>query len=101
MSAVPLEPLYQPGVDAELDIIEGDPERQVLWISIVKTLTMICDQPDGSDARRFAIRHPNGETIWRVPVPSGQEKENYSILWHRDGDDAVIHYVGVWPPPPK
>lgn len=93
-----LEPLYMPGVDEALDRIENDPKRQGLWREVVRTLNLICEQPEGQHARRFEIRHPNGSPVWRVPVPSGQEDENYSILWNPAGPDAVIHYVGVWPP---
>lgn len=96
-----LEPLYQPGVDQALDEIENDPERAKLWDSVVDTLTMICQESGSSFARRYqmAMAFP-GHVIWRVPVPSGSEDRNYSVLWSQDGGDAVIHYVGPWPPNP-
>ncbi len=95
-----LEPLYQPGVPEALDAIENDPSRSVLWTEIVKSLVGICEQADAAANRRHELKNLFSEPIWRVPVASGSEKEDYSILWNRDGDgdDAVIHYVGLWPP---
>ncbi len=93
-----LDPLYQPGVTEVLDEIENDPKRVVLWNGIVDGITLICDRPGSSQARRFEMSSVFPETVWRVPVPSGLEDENYSILWSRVGPDAVIHYVGPWPP---
>lgn len=97
-----LEPLYGPQADATLDRIEADPARTDLWEQIVRTLNMICQEPDSETARRFRIQSPTGRILWRVPIRSGRETQNWTILWEQAGDeDAVIHYVGEWPPPGK
>ncbi len=94
-----LDPLYQPGVPEALDKIENDPERHQLWNNIVNTLRLICTEPGSAEAHRYEIKTMLRETVWRVPVRSGTEDQNYAILWNRSGSDAVIHYVGIWPPP--
>ncbi len=93
-----LEPLYQPGVAEQLDDIENDPQRTRLWNEVVRTLNKICDEPETAASRRYELRNGLSQPVWRVPIPSGSEKENYSLLWSQDGPDAVIHYVGPWPP---
>lgn len=94
-----LDPLYQPGVEKALDEIENDPERRQLWNSTVRVLRMICESPDSPMARRHEIQSELREPVWRVPIPAGQEDEDYSVIWSPRGSDAVFHYVGVWPPP--
>lgn len=95
-----LNPSYGPGVEDQLDEVEDDAERSVLWRSVTDTLYSICEQPDLPKNRRYALTTPSGQMIWRVPIPSGQETENYSVLWAEDEkeNEAVFLYVGVWPP---
>jgi hypothetical protein len=94
-----LEPLYQPGVEKALDDIENDPERRQHWNSTVRVLRLICESPDSPMARRHVIPAELSAPVWRVPIPAGHEDQNYAVLWSPSGTDAVIHYVGVWPPP--
>jgi hypothetical protein len=99
---VALNPSYAPGVEDQLDEIEQDADRSEVWRAIVETLHAIVNEPDHPRHRRFGLTTPDG-MIWRVPVPSGREMQNYSILWAPDEElsEAVFLYVGVWPPSEK
>lgn len=93
-----LEPSYGEGVDPVLDGIETDDKRTALWNKIVEAINLVCDQPDEPEARRFGIHHPGGYTIWRVPIRVSSEDQDWCLLWRPDGPDALILYVGQWPP---
>lgn len=94
-----LEPSYGEGVDLALDKIEEDDSRQALWNGIVTALNLVCDTPDAPEARRFAMTMPtSGTMIWRVPIRVSSEDQDWALLWAPDGPDAVILYVGQWPP---
>lgn len=92
-----IEPSYGEGVDEQLDAVEFDDSRRSLWNAICATLDVILEKPDTSEARKHSLRIADGYA-WRVPVIQSQETENWSIIWFRDGDEAVILYVGPWPP---
>lgn len=94
-----LEPEYGIGVDATLDRIEFDEERAKLWNSIVATIRLVREDPGNKVARRYSLPLPNGTIIWRVPIPAPGEDQRWSMLWEAENDVAVIHYIGVWPPP--
>lgn len=94
-----LEPDYGEGVNEALDEIEFDESRKDLWRSIVETLKFVLANPDDKFARRHAIRTPDGGTVWRVPIPAPGEEDRWSLLWEPDGEYALIHYIGIWPPP--
>ncbi len=87
-----------PGVEKALDEIEQDPERQQLWDEIVRTLHQICETPDTAEVRRHRMSAGLFSPVWRVPVLSGREQQNYAVIWSPDRNDALIHYVGAWPP---
>lgn len=90
-----LEPAYGEHVIPVLDAIEKDESRQALWNAICDAVDLVCDQPDSAEARRGAIRVPSGHTLWQVPIRCYLENDDWVLLWHRDGDDAVISYVGT------
>lgn len=93
-----LEPVYEQAVVKILDDIEADDSRAELWDSIVNSLTLILDHDDSSEARRFALRMPDGSSVWRVPVRPLTEDQDWSIIWEPKGNEAVFYYVGPWPP---
>lgn len=96
-----LEPAYQDLVALLLDDIERDDARTELWNAIVNTLSLILDHEDSSEARRYSMRMPDGEPVWRVPVRPRTEDHDWSIIWEPNGKgEAVFHYVGPWPPVP-
>jgi hypothetical protein len=89
-----LEPAYGEHVLPVLDKVENDPSRRALWNAICDAIDLVCDYPDGAEARREAIRLPSGATLWQVPVHCKVEDDDWVLLWHPDGGDAVIVYVG-------
>jgi hypothetical protein len=94
-----LEPEYGIGVNEALDRVEFNEERAKLWDSIVAAIQMVCDNPGSKVARRYSLPIPNGTTIWRVPIPAPGEDQRWSMLWEERAGTALIHYIGVWPPP--
>jgi hypothetical protein len=89
-----LEPVYGDHVVLVLDKIEHDPGRRALWNAICDAIDLVCDHPESAEARREAIRLPSGATLWQVPIRCYVEDDDWVLLWHQDGDDAVISYVG-------
>ena len=89
-----LEPEYGEHVIAILDRIEHDPTRQPLWNAICDAIDLICDHPDSAEARREAVRTPGGFKVWQVPIRCRTEDDDWVLLWHEDGPNAVIVYVG-------
>jgi hypothetical protein len=60
----------------------------------VDAIDLICDAPTSAEARREALRTPNGQTIWKVPVRCYALSEGWVVLWQPRGDDALIAYIG-------
>jgi len=89
-----LEPAYGEHVVPVLDKIENDPSRKALWNAICDAIDLVCDQPDSAEARREAILLPSGVTLWQVPIRCYLEDDDWVLLWHQDGSDAVISYLG-------
>jgi hypothetical protein len=89
-----LEPSYGAYASAALDKIEKDRIRRKLWNAICDAIDLVCDRPDSAEARLEAVRLPSGLTIWQIPIRCPVEEDNWVLLWHRDGEEAVIHYIG-------
>lgn len=89
-----LEPAYGEHVVPVLDKIEHDPTRQAMWNAICDAIDLVCDNPTSAEARREAIRLPSGTMLWQVPIRCRVEDEDWVLLWHPDGDEAAIEYVG-------
>lgn len=92
-----MEPRYGDGVDLVLDKLENDVERRALWDAVADAIDLICDYPDGAQARRYSMRLQSGKIVWRVPVRVGSENDDWCVIWSPDGEDAVIRYIGLWP----
>ena len=89
-----LNPAYGKHVIVALDKIEFDPSRRALWNAICDAIDLVCDRPDGAQARREALRLPSGKTVWQVPIRRFLEDDDWVLLWYLDGAEAVIVYVG-------
>jgi hypothetical protein len=89
-----VEPAYGEHVVPELDKIENDSSRRPLWNAICDAIDLVCDHPESAEARREAILLPSGVTLWQVPIRCYVEDDDWVLLWHADGDDAVISYLG-------
>jgi hypothetical protein len=89
-----LEPAFSELADRQLREVEGHPDRRALWNAICDVVDLICDHPDSALARRELIHLPSGAHIWQIPIRCPVEDDNWVLLWHQDGGDAVIHYVG-------
>jgi hypothetical protein len=50
--------------------------------------------PTSAEARREALRTPNGQTVWKVPVRCYVPDEDWVVLWQPRGGDALIAYIG-------
>jgi hypothetical protein len=90
-----LEPVYGDHVVLALDKIEHDPDRRALWNAICDAIDLICEQPDSAAARREALRLPSGLTVWQVPIHCYLEDDDWVMLWHPEGSDAVVSYIGT------
>lgn len=93
-----LDASYGEGVDEQLDAVENDSSRTELWNGICETLDLILSKPDSADTRTHSMRVEGGGTAWRVPIPVFTEDQNWSVIWSRDGNEAIFLYVGPWPP---
>ena len=94
-----LEPAYTATAAKTLDAVERDDARRRLWDALVSTLEAICDRPGDAEARRTALRYPSGQVAWKVPVRGSGQDEDWVVIWQQHGDDeALILYVGPWPP---
>jgi hypothetical protein len=89
-----LEASFSEHANAALHKIEHDRSRRPLWNAICDAVDLICERPDSAEARLEAVRLPSGLTIWQIPIRCRVE-DDWVLLWHRDGDDAVIHYIGT------
>lgn len=90
----PLDPVYSPEASKQLDRLEDDPSQGRLWDAVVDAIDVICDTPTSAAARREALRTTAGHTVWKVPVRSYIEDEDWVVLWQPRGDDALIAYIG-------
>jgi hypothetical protein len=89
-----LEPSFSEHANAALQKLEHDRSRKALWNAICDAVDLVCERSDSAEARLEAVRLPSGLTVWQVPIRCRVEDDDWVLLWHRDGDDAVIHYVG-------
>jgi len=94
MESGSLEPVYSPEASKQLDRLEDDPNEGALWDAVVDAIDLICDAPTSAEARRDALRTPNGQTVWKVPVRYYIPEEDWVVLWQPRGDDALIAYIG-------
>ena len=93
-----LEPVYGEGVPEQLDRVEHDTGRRALWNAIVDAIDLVCERPDSAEAHRYALSFSGDRKAWRVPVRCRVEDEDWVLVWFPDPPDAVILYVGRWPP---
>ena len=89
-----LEPVYSPDASKQLDRLEDDPSQGALWEAVVDAIDLICDAPTSAEARRGALRTPNGQTVWKVPVRCHIPDEDWVVLWQPRDKDALIAYIG-------
>ena len=91
-----LEPRYSSEAAEALDRIEADPSRWRLWDAIADVIDLICDHPESAGARRERVRifQRKDLAVWKVPIRAPWEDQDWSLIWYRDDDEAVVLYVG-------
>lgn len=90
---------YGEGVSEQLDEIEKDPDRRLLWEAIVDAVNLVFDEPHSARANEILMRTSFGDDVRGIPLRVPSEDANYSVLWGFDETgEPVIVYVGPWPP---
>jgi hypothetical protein len=83
-----LTPRY---ASAAAQVLKSDTISDRLWDAIVDAIELICDSPDGLEARRSQLRGAGGKPYWKVSV---RTDDDWCILWWPHAEFADIYYVG-------
>jgi hypothetical protein len=63
------------------------------WAPRIKTvLDQVAADPQQAAVRRHAFRHPDGGTVWGIPVRGG--RYDWIVLWEYLDGEPWVHYIG-------
>jgi hypothetical protein len=86
--------IFSQHVGYVLDKLERDAKYDYLLEAIWDVIEFVTENPTDAFARRRSLRTAKGHTVWMVPIPVRHLGETWVLLWHIDGNDVRIPYVG-------
>ena len=88
-----MEIIFSEDANNFLDQLEKDKEDRLLG-AIWDAIDSIADNPTSAQARRRALRTPDGHTVWMVPIPVNHNDERWVILHEPRRGKLLIPYIG-------